>query len=819
MRKGSNRQLTLYGLFIGALILVVAGLTWVIALGSGAVGIAGLILTALALVGSFWAWTRRKARRRPPTSEQLNQARRDLGDRVREQWLSEAAALRLYQPRPIPTRWRVTEPLISDLPTDVAGEGSSRLNGRVIEATELTEWFSNLNQHRLVIVGEPGTGKTTLAVLLLLEILRAIKSGRPLRIPVMFSLGSYDPEHGFGKWLAQRISDDYPGLRDPNYGIDVSYALVRNRLILPILDGLDEVAAADRPAVITGLTQELADGEFEFILTCRTDAYMAALESSRVLRGTAVAEGTLLDHTVALAYLRACIPEGQRKLWEPVLAHVQMDSTSPLASALDTPLMLWLITRIYVDGRRDPARLADKKPFPDRGAVESYLLDDLVPSLFTMHPPEDNTPSRPQHKWNVRQAQRGLGYLAMRLNIMVQSDFFWWHLLDYTAGSIDPERNPRTVNVSLRGRVRELTGTLAIFLPWGLLIGLFGVMINAVGHYFNPRFVPPVTIHNIFGVLRWGAIALFTGFFRWSAQPTMSSPYSTPLTTLRGDRRLFFFRFVITGLALDAVFGFVAGPGILGVALGVTLGIIGGLMAAVMFPYGGAWPSYVVARAWLLRFAPWRFMRLMDDAHRLGILRQVGAVYQFRHPVLQDHLAKWYEAHSRKVASRLVALPHLDIYVLGNEVRKPRLTWNRSRYLGPLVGAYAGIAGPKRASATGAEPRSARAMPFSTGIGHRSDAGTVFIVFANGARHESPLRKASTEQMHRIETDVAQFNAMANAAQLEAVSQLLLKLNNIITGGRRARSVEGGVPVLGAGAQPLQVAVPVQQVGQPSRGI
>jgi len=31
------------------------------------------------------------------------------------------------------------------------------------------------------------------------------------------------------------------------------------------------------------------------------------------------------------------------------------------------------------------------------------------------------------------------------------------------------------------------------------------------------------------------------------------------------------------------------------------------------------------------------------DAHRLGILRQVGAVYQFRHAQLQDRLAAIYE--------------------------------------------------------------------------------------------------------------------------------------------------------------------------------
>jgi ketosteroid isomerase-like protein len=35
-------------------------------------------------------------------------------------------------------------------------------------------------------------------------------------------------------------------------------------------------------------------------------------------------------------------------------------------------------------------------------------------------------------------------------------------------------------------------------------------------------------------------------------------------------------------------------------------------------------------------------MRFLDDAHRLGLLRTVGPIYQFRHAELQDHFAEAY---------------------------------------------------------------------------------------------------------------------------------------------------------------------------------
>ncbi|MET9294249.1 NACHT domain-containing protein [Streptomyces sp. NPDC003077] len=54
-----------------------------------------------------------------------------------------------------------------------------------------------------------------------------------------------------------------------------------------------------------------------------------------------------------------------------------------------------------------------------------------------------------------------------------------------------------------------------------------------------------------------------------------------------------------------------------------------------------AWTHYSAARLWLAarRRVPWRLQTFLRDAHRLGILRRVGPVYQFRHARLQHHLA------------------------------------------------------------------------------------------------------------------------------------------------------------------------------------
>src|SRR5262249_13518615 len=53
------------------------------------------------------------------------------------------------------------------------------------------------------------------------------------------------------------------------------------------------------------------------------------------------------------------------------------------------------------------------------------------------------------------------------------------------------------------------------------------------------------------------------------------------------------------------------------------------------------WGVFALAQLWLAATwrLPWRLTRFLRDAHDLGILRQSGAVYQFRHARLRDRLA------------------------------------------------------------------------------------------------------------------------------------------------------------------------------------
>jgi hypothetical protein len=98
----------------------------------------------------------------------------------------------------------------------------------------------------------------------------------------------------------------------------------------------------------------------------------------------------------------------------------------------------------------------------------------------------------------------------------------------------------------------------------------------------------------------------------------------------------------------------------------------------------------------------------------------------------------------------------LDVQVRGGEVRKIGPIWKMSRRLGPLAGAWAGVAEEKELST--AHKVTAEVLGSSPRI------GTIFVSFPDGTRHETPLRRDSEEHVEELHKAIEKFNAMAKAA-------------------------------------------------------
>ena len=147
----------------------------------------------------------------------------------------------------------------------------------------LADLFGQVPTGRLVVLGESGSGKSALMVTLILDLLKDRHyTGGP--VPIFSSLASWDREGGTDDWLRDQLIISYPSLEDPppagSHGRTRFEALLHERLIFPILDGLDDVPATARSAAITKINNGLLPGE-PLVLTSSPTAFREATRPGR----------------------------------------------------------------------------------------------------------------------------------------------------------------------------------------------------------------------------------------------------------------------------------------------------------------------------------------------------------------------------------------------------------------------------------------------------------------------------------------------------------------------------------------------------------
>ena len=293
---------------------------------------------------------------------------------------------RLNDPYPLPVSWAAADPSLTDawdslvkLATSGAGwpapppagtwaAGPDDLAGK---GGELVDVLARVPTGRLVVLGEPGAGKTMLMVRLVLDLLARRAAGGP--VPFLASVASWNPaEQDLRDWLAAQLLIDHPALAGPPpAGMTESTqaaALLASGLILPVLDGLDEIPEQVRGPAISRINDALRPGE-QLVVTCRTQQYRDAVRPQGgvevTLRAAAAVQLRPLDADAVRDYLcdDAAGPAARAR-WDPVLA--VLGTEAPAGQALSTPLMVGLARAIYnprpgelAGTLRDPAELCN----------------------------------------------------------------------------------------------------------------------------------------------------------------------------------------------------------------------------------------------------------------------------------------------------------------------------------------------------------------------------------------------------------------------------------------------------------------------------
>jgi hypothetical protein len=590
-------------------------------------------------------------------------ATHDLAATLGRQWRREASLRHLQRPQPLRVRWSTTpRPVAAPAgavlgPDAVPGRPTRlRLRGDVDEVLDL---FHRLPARQLVVLGEPGAGKTALVVLLTLSLLDARQPGEP--VAVLLSMSHWDPHaESLDAWVARRLVEEYPALGNAAvYGARAAERLVREGRIIPILDGLDELTVTSHPAALAKVDEACAEGR-PLVLTSRSADYEQAVTASgEFLRRAAVVELEPVGVGETIAFIAAAQVAGDDR-WGPVFDHLRAAPDGALARALSTPLMVQLARVAYARLTTSPAELCDPVTFPDREAIEEHLLDSYLGAAYSA------APYRPD------QAGVWLTFLARHLRRLRTHDLAWWHL-------------DRTVPRFLFGLVTGLTGggavTLVVLgatgLPTAPAFGFCGGLTAGTVWWLARRHRLPrlrtralrplghlatgVVLGLATGLLvaRGGGLAaglvlgsaggcaqglvagIFGGYGALRPTPLDEikplSPRSVLVAARTASLRQTLAATVIGCVGAVAAMSLVVGPSGPAALTALGMGAVGGLAVGLDTPSG----RFLLARAYLWRRArlPRNLMAFLEDAHQRGVLRQAGAVYQFRHARLRDRLA------------------------------------------------------------------------------------------------------------------------------------------------------------------------------------
>lgn len=697
----------------------------------------------------------------------LQRVAEQLAGVVRSQWRDEEKMRRLQDPWPLPLQWAAAEEDLSDHPEVVFKRfpqgsahsvvGPAALSGHLAEVADL---YERLPGKRLVVLGPQGSGKSVFAMTLALAILDRWQPG--MQVPVLFPVASWDPSRKrLTDWLLDYLFENYQLSGGNDQGSRaVGRGLLEHNMLLPILDGLDEVPEAHRPIGIRDLNREL-DAAQPVVLTCRTDEYRKAVEMGDVLTLAAVVELQPLPLAAVIRYLTETTPAGARaRRWAPVFERLRTDPDGALASVLRTPLMVFLTRAIYGDNLQDPSELLDQR-YGDPTSIEDHLLSQLIPATY------QNRTHRQEYEshWQADDVTSWLTYLATRVAGPGRPDLAWWQLeravpaividvvgsiqgglvvafvfgpvfgivftaaavlagtlarsrpwtLEAWLGSRFDSWNRRlaaksavwgivatliglTEKVPIERRIalavgrftaiaaglaygivvyshhdlfHALASGLAVGLAGGLAVGFFTISLRttpsevqfagkkgvaaflrhlATGFAIGVGFgiVVDVLAHSglaLLAVVLTGlVVGLIDGLNVWLDVPTDVTCALSPRSTRRAERIAAVTRSLAVGALIAATsglaFGLANGAGS-GIAHGLVFGIGYGLADRYMGLSSTVWGRYIVAKTWLALSGrlPWRLMALMDDAHASGLLRRVGAAYQFRHARLQEYLA------------------------------------------------------------------------------------------------------------------------------------------------------------------------------------
>jgi DNA polymerase III delta prime subunit len=285
-----------------------------------------------------------------------------LRQRVRQFWI-EGVLKDSVAARPVVLLQKQTDPTAVERLWDRVLEVPGQEATSITADTSVMTLFERAGGSMLIL-GEPGSGKTTTLLELTRELIARSEQDESAPIPVVFKLSTWSASRGrLLDWLEKEMNSKYL------VGTEAARRWLKDARVMPLLDGLDEVHPAARQACVTAInTFQEEFGPIEIAVASRLRDYMAL--PVRLRCNGAIRLERLTDDQVD-AYINGAVP--------PLRAlRAALDGDAQLRQLAGSPLMLNVMSYAY-DGASEEESAVVENSVEGR---RRHLFDRYVDRMF-----------------------------------------------------------------------------------------------------------------------------------------------------------------------------------------------------------------------------------------------------------------------------------------------------------------------------------------------------------------------------------------------------------------------------------------------------
>lgn len=239
---------------------------------------------------------------------------------------------------------------------------------------------------RLLILGQPGSGKTTILLKLAEELIKRANDNVEYPVPVLFSISAWKKDNQSIKdWLVEQLKDKY-GVRK-----DIGKNLVENQKIIPLLDGLDELAAERQEGCVRKINEFLKPENWTnpIVVCSRTKEYQYY---KTLLQLNTSLELCIFSPQQVYKYLRST---GNEELWRSI------SNDADLSNLAQTPLLLNIIV---LSAQEISVEIWQQ--FQSADERLNYLFDAYISNIFKRHYKYKKPIEHQTKKWLVWLSKR-----------------------------------------------------------------------------------------------------------------------------------------------------------------------------------------------------------------------------------------------------------------------------------------------------------------------------------------------------------------------------------------------------------------------------